>query len=284
MPSIRKYTPEENFRRIKRQKLLSFVVVEGSDDVPIYDSFLSIAAPESNFDVIHSGGKGPIRDFLLEFQTSNSIFIIDKDFNDMGIEDDRLVSLTRYSIENYFICEDVISRSLQFVLKCRFQDAKQAFSLNEFSREVADAINKLIKALFYYQRYMTQHRREEVIEAWSDAFLCEQNNWTLCREKIDRLIANLIPADVTEQDMDDYYKANFESTGELTHDFPGKLLKHSLQRYIRQKLIDINPTLSGKFNNVEGMVETLASVIHQSGDLANVLQPVIQFVKERDAA
>ncbi|MGJ8682853.1 DUF4435 domain-containing protein [Paraglaciecola sp.] len=284
MSSIRKYTPEENFRRIKRQKLLSFVVVEGSDDVPIYDSFLSIALADADFDVIHSGGKGPIRDFLREFETNNSIFIVDKDFNDMGIEDDRLVGLSRYSIENYFICEDVISRSLQFVLKCRFQDAKQAFSLEDFSREVANSTETLIKVLFYYQRYMTNHRREDVTETWSDAFLCEQNNWTLCREKIEELIANLLPADVTEQDVEEFYEANFESTGDLTHDFPGKLLKHSLQRYIRQKLLEINPTLGGKFNNVEIMVEALAAVIYQSDDLATVLQPVVQFVYERNVA
>jgi hypothetical protein len=284
MVAIRTYTPEENMRRVRRQRGLSFVVVEGCDDVPIYESCLmSLVSDGADFDVVSSGGKTAIRDFLQSHHTDNSVFIIDKDFNDMGLEDERLVSLDRYSIENFFICEEVISCSLQFVLKCKLADVRAVFSLDEFSAEIVDGTTELMKVLFYYQRHVVAQLDGEEKISWSNKFLCVDTEWKLCRAKITELIGQLLPEGEGMEEVEFYYQEHFHSSGSITKDFPGKMLKHALQRYVRQKLIDIRPSLGGKFNDVEVMKESLAAVMYRSTEVKRVLTPVVEFIDARCA-
>jgi hypothetical protein len=284
MASIRTYTPEENMRRVRRQRNLNFVVVEGCDDIPIYESCLmSLVSDVADFDVVSSGGKVTTREFLVNHSTDNSIFIIDKDFNDIGLEDDRIVSLDRYSIENFFICEEVISCSLQFILKCKLTDVRTIFSLDEFIAEIIDATTELMKVLFYYQSHVVSRLQGENKISWSDQFLCMGNEWKLCRTKISALIAQLLPHGEGMVEVELYHQTHFHSSGSIERDFPGKMLRHSLQRYVRQKLIEIRPSLGGKFNNVEVMKESLAAVMYRSTEIKRVLAPVVDFIDARCA-
>lgn len=104
MSGMPRYNCDENFRRIKRQKTLKFVVVEGVDDVPIYESVLSYLSKDGvEYDVIHSEGKKNIKKFHDENPSlKNCIYIADKDFDDTRLPMDNVVFLNRYSIENYF--------------------------------------------------------------------------------------------------------------------------------------------------------------------------------------
>jgi hypothetical protein len=282
MADIPKYSSEENLRRIKMQKSLSFVIVEGGDDVPIYESCLSSMVPEcERYDIVFAGGKVAIRRFLLQNKTANAIFVVDRDFNDIGLADGRIVSLDRYSIENYFICEEVISYSLQFVFGCKFKDALEAFSLDEFVVDVSEALELLIKTIFYYQRVIAPQHAGGERPAWSDYFLCENASWRLCRVKIQELIDILLPEQSLIILAEEYYEANFSLAGSVVENFPGKMLKHSLQRYIKQKIVELKPGAKGKFGDVETARVMLSASMHRSSNMARVLGPVVNFLKSR---
>lgn len=284
MSAIPKYTSDENFRRIRMQKKLSFVVVEGSDDVPIYESCLGyMAADCENFDIVFSGGKVPIERFLESSKAANAIFIVDRDFDDFEIKDDRVVVLERYSVENYFICEKVISCSLQFVLGCKLKDAQDVFSLDEFIAEASDALGLLIKVLFYYQREVAVEKTGEARVAWSETFLCQAKSWHLCRDRIQELISELLPTPGLVAQAEEYYDNNFTVGGAVVENFPGKMLRHSLQRYIRHKLLELKPGANGKFNDVETARLMLCSSMHRSTDMAKVLTPVVDFLRNSNA-
>lgn len=285
MSSIPTYNIDENFRRISRQKGLAFIVVEGIDDVPIYESCLSYMLPDdAPYDVIHSGGKTAIRDFILNNKNTNTIFIIDRDFNDIGITDSRIVSLDRYSVENYFICEDVVSHSLQFALSCKFKDAVEFFNLDEYRDEIASSIETLIKVIFYYQRVVAPQSVGQERPKWSDAFLCENGSWHLCKNQIDKLIDELLPDPKLLDAAKTYYEQNFKLDGSIVDNFPGKILKHSLQRYIRHKVIQVKPNAKGKYNDVETTRALLSSVMHRSRPMSRVLTPVVAFIKTQMTA
>jgi hypothetical protein len=281
MKTLRTYTPEENFRRIKRQKNLKFIVVEGDDDVAIYESCLIPACPEqSDYDIIFSGGKIAIRNFIKENKTNNAIFLIDKDFHDIGIEDNRLIILDRYSIENYFICEDVICASLQLALSCKLNDAKEIFDLKEFTDEICVSIYELLKVIFYHQSYLVKNLIGEKPK-WSEVFLCSGNTWKICSIRVKELINDLAPDQSIIEAANEYFDTNFKPSDLIIKDFPGKLLRHSLQRFIFTKLSDIKPSASAKFGNVESMKILLASVMHRSVDLKKTLAPVVSFINNK---
>lgn len=285
MPSIPAYNIEENFRRINRQKRLSFIVVEGVDDVPIYESCLASALPDTTtYDVIYSGGKTAIRDYIASKTSANVLFVIDRDFDDIGVSDSRIVSLDRYSIENYFICEDVVGHSLQFALGCKLKDALEVFSLDEFRSSISRSLETLIKVLFYYQRVISPQKAGQERPSWSDAFLCENGSWRLCGEQIQKLIDDLLPDPALVREAERYYDQNFTLDGSVVENFPGKILKHSLQRYIRHKVIEIKPGAKGKYNDVETTRALLSSVMHRSRPMARVLGPVVDFVNRREMA
>lgn len=280
MSSVIKYNPEENFRRLKRQKKIKFVVVEGSDDLPAFESVLvGMTQNDVDFDIFYSGGKGPIKRFLRENVVSNSMFIVDKDFDEIDSSLGQIVCLDRYSIENFFICEEVICSALQHVLKCRYKDARDKFSLDKFSEHVANSTEYLVKVLFYYQREIvpTMNGQEKV--RWSERFLCRNASWKLCDNQIQTLIAELLPPEANKEKVEKYFEDFFSSSGSAIKDFPGKMLKLSLQRYIRDQLLTLSPNLRGKFNNVDSMSDSLSTTMHRSSDLRRVLTPVVDFLK-----
>lgn len=283
MSSIRTYNSDENLRRIRRQKNLTFVIVEGSDDVPIYESCLSHLAQDCRkYDIVFAGGKTAIKEYLSAHQTRNAIFIIDRDFHDIDTDDDRIISLDRYSIENYFICSQVISHSLKFSLNCKFQDAVDAFELDEYVASIGESTELLVKAIFYYQKVVSK----EIVgarPAWSDSFLCENNSWRLCSHKIQNLIDLLLPTDDLKNKAATYYQENFNLPGTVVDNFPGKILKHSLQRYIRQQVLKIRPSARGKYADIDTTRELLSAVIHRSDHIAKVLGPVVEFLRQRES-
>ncbi|MFK3680703.1 DUF4435 domain-containing protein [Pseudomonas sp. NPDC088890] len=283
MGAIPKYNGVENLRRIKMQKSTTFVVVEGVDDVPIYESCLSHMVQDCHkYDIVFTDGKTAIRDFLRSNRAHNAVFIIDRDFQDIEIEDPRLITLDRYSIENYFICSQVISHSLKFALNCKFKDAHEAFDLNEFSEFISGATENLIKAIYYYQKVLSK-TIEGDRPAWSDTFLCENSNWRLCNTKINDLINTLLPTSEAREAADKYYQEHFDLPGTAVENFPGKMLKVSLQRYIRQQVIRLRPSAKGKYSDVETTRELLSAVIHKSDDMVRILSPVVEFIRGRES-
>ncbi|MBW9235745.1 DUF4435 domain-containing protein [Pseudomonas carnis] len=282
MGSIRTYNGAENLRRIRMQKSTTFVVVEGSDDIPIYESCLShMAEGCEKYDVVFAGGKTAIKEYVASNRTANAIFIIDRDFHDIGLHDERIISLDRYSIENYLICSQVISHSLKFALNCKFQDAFVAFDIEEYVASICKSTERLIKAIYYYQKVYSKEIEGER-PAWSDTFLCQNNSWELCSTKIDGLITALLPSPALFAKAEAYYNENFSLPGTAIENFPGKMLKHSLQRYIKQQVVGIRPGARGKYHDVETTTEQLSAVIHKSDHMNRVLAPVVAFIRHRE--
>lgn len=280
MATIKTYSADENMRRLKMQKKLKFVVVEGSDDVPIYESCLMAASNNQDFDVIFSGGKKAIRDFLASNKSHNAIFILDKDFDDISITDDRAIMLNRYSIENYFICKEVIAHSLKFAISCKFQDAIEAFDIDEFIEKTATAIEPLLKAIYYYQSHTTKEKPDEEKTPWSDTFICQNTSWELCPSAIHNLIQSL---NLTQNELDTaatLLNEKIKTKEDLINFFPGKMLKTSLQRYIKQQTTIMKPGSKGKYANVEDMRTHLSSVLHHSTCLQETLKPAVEFLNE----
>jgi 5S rRNA maturation endonuclease (ribonuclease M5) len=280
MPSIRSYSAEENLRRIRMQKKLNFVVVEGPDDIPIYESFLESLNVKNNFEVIFSGGKTAIKDFIKNHKSKNSIFIVDRDFDKNEINDERVVYLNRYSIENYFICEEVISAALSLVFKCKKQDAKNIFSLDEYRKEISHSIETLTKSLYYYQNIIAPQKVDEEKIAWSDMFICENNSWKICKKKVIQLIKTLIPDDEDQDKAKSEFEKKYTANVDFLYIFPGKMLKTSLQRYIQLKIKEVKPSARSHFGDIEAMRIALASKMHYSTDLKTTLEPVNAFLNQ----
>ncbi|MGI2157200.1 DUF4435 domain-containing protein [Shewanella baltica] len=276
------YTPDENVLRIRMESEIKFVVVEGVDDVPIYESvILSILPGEGldNWDVIHVGGKSNIKELIVECNSNNFICIADKDF-DGKLSSEKVVSLNRYSIENYLICEEALSAALSIALRLKYQDVRDNFDLSIFYAEVEISAKKLLIALFYYQRVISPTLNGER-HSWSDAIIhMHPPAWGLCCASIDSLISRLIPEDVTEIEMENYFSENFESSGVVAYDLPGKMLKVLLQKFVLNYYKGIKSGGS-QFNSADSFVATIASSLNRSSSFVNVINPVLSFLYPR---
>lgn len=279
MGSIRQYTPEENFRRIRRQRALKFIVVEGTDDVPIYESCLETITDSKNYDVVHSGGKRAIKDFIESHSTNNAVFIVDKDFNDIDLGDERLFQLDRYSIENYFICEDIISRTLKLVLNCKLSDSENVFDLDDFKQSISAPAMPLLKVIFYYQRNIVPNIEGKQF-SWRNLFLCQNEHWELCPERIQDAIHSMLGDGTSDDDITNYYDTNFSNSDELLHDFPGKLLKTPIYRYLRSCVNAVKPNATSRIGNEKNLFILMAANIQHSKPLRKLLQPVAEFISQ----
>lgn len=283
MAGIPKYNAEENLRRISRQKKLKFIVVEGTSDVPIYDYVMRcVTSDQSEFDVIHAGGKIAIKEFISTQKLyNNCIFILDKDFDNLELEYKNLLYLDRYSIENYFLCDEVISSAISISLNCKICDAKKLMTIAEFNNGNEEVLLNLLKAILYYQKKIIPHRASgEESPSWSDTFICNENGWEICPQRAESLINELIPENITKEEIENHFTSIYAAPPEIIKDFPGKMLKTSLQRYIRAKIKEMGiKRLNGKFSNLDTAYELLTAHLHKSPDLKDVLTPVEHFVE-----
>jgi len=282
MSSIPAYDIEENLRRIDMQRSLKFVVVEGIDDVPIYENIiLSLNKSGCDFDVIHSGGKPRIDVFLRDNpDVSNCFFIVDRDFDRLDSYQNNVVCLERYSIENFYFCEDVIKAVIAMSLRLKLSDAAQIIDIGKFIEINSPKMVKLFYAIFYYQKVEVERLSALNIEtnSWSDAFICKNNSWEICQEKVTTLIENLYPDGYDEDSAIEYYKSNYTSSGCVLSDFPGKMLKVALQRYIKDSVIKINKKYGSKFSNTDVTFTIFMSNLNLSKSLVRNLQPVSSFL------
>ena len=282
MAGIPTYDIEENLRRIDMQRSLKFIVVEGVDDVPIYENIVSSSTEGAiDFEVIHSGGKPRIKRFLLDNPAiSNCLFIIDRDFDILDVDYDNLVFLERYSIENFYFCEDVLKAVVAMSLRVRLNVALDLIDMNEFNTYSTPILLKLFYALYYYQKFESDRlfNLGMPAESWSDSFICKDDNWQVCPEKVTALISRLYPEGYDEAAAINFYRTQYNSSGNVICDFPGKMLKVALQRYIKNSVIKLNPKFGSKFSNTDVTCTLLMSNLHRSRVLQANLQPVYNFL------
>ncbi|WP_407222239.1 DUF4435 domain-containing protein [Enterobacter roggenkampii] len=276
------YDIEENLRRIDMQRTLKFIVVEGSDDVPIYENIISASTDEDiDFDVIHSGGKPRIKTFINENPSlSNCIFIIDRDFDVLDCHNEKLVHLERYSIENFYFCEDVLKAVVAMSIKLKLEAVKDVFNMDEFIEHSTPLLIKLFHVVYYYQTVEAVRLNNEGCDAqsWSDAFICKDNSWNVCPKKVDDLITKLYPNGYDVETAEQHYSEQYNSSGNIIYDFPGKMLKVALQRYLKDSVMKLNTKLGSKFSNTDVTCTLLMSNLHRSKKLQINLTPVYEFL------
>lgn len=286
MSGIPTFSPEENITRVQMEKDVLFVVVEGTGDTPIYESVINSMLPLETRelrDVVHVGGKSNIKTLVAECGGSNYICIADKDFDD-PINSSKVVNLSRYSIENFLICEEAISAALAISLKASFNHVFNEFDLTGFLSEVEEKGKKLLQALFYYHREVSpQYGTEKV--AWSTHRIHKNPpDWGLCDEKIENLVDALIPDQVTTEYVEQYYHENFNQKGAVAHDLPGKMLKVLLQQYVGKFYRKHKAKGGNQFRTPPLFVDAIVSCLNHSAVFTNEIGPIIDFLTSDEQA
>ncbi len=277
MSSIPSYSIDENFRRVRMQRNTLFVIVEGEGDIPIYESFFSQKTTnEATFEIFHAGGKRKIQQNYQSIPKDNSILIVDKDFDDQPAGRN-IISLTKYSIENYMICNTVICHSLQFALKKRISEVNEEFNLDDFYTHNTPYIIDLLKTFFYYQREIASGADGER-PSWSERFICEDRSWKICRKKVDQIKGELLGPSYDQEFIDHFFRENFTLPDQPCNAFPGKILMTSLQRYIMEKANEIKRGAGSKYNNPESTQLLLASTLHRSPQINNDLIQAVEII------
>jgi hypothetical protein len=281
MLRIPEYTADENITKIQMEKNVNFIVVEGISDTPIYESVIRSILPEESigfWEVVHVGNKSNIKALISELVWHNYICVADRDF-DETIESDRVVNLSRYSIENYLICEEAISATLAITLKKRRQDVLEVFELDDFYDEVDNSAKKLLQALFYYHREISPKLGSQKV-AWSKCSINKNSHeWGLCNNKINNLISMLVPAGVSHEVVRMYFDEHFVPSEITAHDLPGKMLKLLLQKYILNFYKNQKNKGGVQYRHVDSCMESIAANLNHSKAFTEQMLPVLDFLR-----
>lgn len=181
-----------------------------------------------------------------------------------------------------FFCEDVIRSVVAVSFRVKEKDALGLLNLNEFFEHVNPILKKLFNMLFYYQtvRTLEINADGENSNSWSTTFICDDKRWTLCEEKINALELRLYPDEIDVHTINSHLtQCGVEYKG-FEYSFPCKMLKVSLQRYLRDKAIAINKRFSGKFNDTETTSTLIMSHLYKSKALKDNIEPVVSFLHE----
>lgn len=281
MAEIPTYTADENLNRIQMEKSIKFVVVEGKSDVPIYEiairSMLDLQSDTS--DIIYVGGKKNIKKLIQEIQTNNYICIADKDF-DPPINSRSVISLGRYSIENYFICEEAISGALAVAMNESYKKIKQAFNLSHFLSEVSTNASTLLKVAYFYHRVIVPNKSMDSTAniSWSNRLINRHTgSWGVCQRTVNELI-NELKEDANMAEIERFFAENYNSPSEVAYDLPGKMLKALLQQYIANFYRQYKNKGGGQLKNIDTCMQAIISHLNLSTEFKRQISPVFEFL------
>lgn len=283
MPARPQFTPQEKLRQISRRPSTRFVIVEGVDDVPAYSAlFCSVVSPdvESQWEIIQVEGKRNVIGFLNQYSGSNVRFIVDKDFDVTVLSDDRLIILSRYSLENYFVCEDILSHCLSVPLRMDPRDIRSELNMDEFLRRVSSQAEQMLKACFYYHRVISPTLVGDK-PSWTDDSIYIRTNgdlWVLCEHSIDSIIRKLIPDTVLPEQIEQYFQQNYDYDGNVAYAIPGKMLKEPLRRFVRRFYRGKKSKGGTQFNTLDGFTGVVIGNLSVSRSLRLTMQPIINFL------
>jgi len=286
MSKVISYSSEENLMRIKMQKKQIFIVVEGEDDVPIYEiaihSIVMDKKIDVGFEVIHAGGKENIKAFASVCKQNNFRAILDLDFDHKDqVDDDRLNYLNVYSIENHFFGKVVTSYLLSSILKKRYSDVKEWLNIDGWYDEINAQCVLLLKYLFYYQKAFGGERKK-----WSDAFIVRDNKcWKIDPNKVTFLLDRIKREIGVEDDaVENFFAENFTTGDCISKVFPGKILFVSFYRYLK---IYVESGYKGVFGanytNDTALKNSSCSLLKFNPDFRKTISPIIQFLESQAA-
>lgn len=227
------YTLEEKITRIKMDRNTKYLVVEGNDDIPKYENAIRSMTHELDFEPIAFGCKKNVLK-LLDDDSTNFVAIVDHDFDEFAVpNDERLIQLDCYSIENYIFDSQVMRALISCLTKTAQAIVANWFNLEEWKNHVYLKLKSFIKVLHFYQTKITTNRKE-----WNSADLTEHGKWLISEHKISTLSNFLFDDNIPTEELNlhDYVVA--PDPDKLVRDFPGKLLIKSLYLFLKEKLLD----------------------------------------------
>lgn len=278
------FTFQENLRSIRRRPTTKFILVEGIDDVPAYCSFFNaVVGPVTNqqWEILKAEGKSGVLNFLQAYTGDNIRFIVDRDFDEITLVDDRLVILRRYSIENYLICPDVISHCLSVPLKTNPANIALELRLNEFIEEINLKGIKLLKSCFYYQKVVAP-TIEGPKPSWTDDSIYMKrlgNSWQLCADSIDEIINKLLPGLTDWSQVDSFFNEHFDSCGIVAYELPGKMLKEPLRRFVKAFFRSKKSKGGSQFNALDSFHGVAIANLSISSEFREHIHSVVDFIK-----
>lgn len=230
-----KYSPEENLKRILMDKNTNYIVVEGEDDVPKYESVIkSLSKEDVDFEPVFLGGKDNIKKLLATSANKNFIAIADKDFNEHTMPvDSRLITLSRYSIENFMFCNSVLTPLVANLIKDSESNTRQWFDIDSWADHLNEKLPTFLKSIYYYQNHVLTDRK-----SWSNVDFYVNNSWEICSQKINTILNHLYDNNIPLVQIESEEKFREITKEQLIMYFPGKMLVQSLYKYIKKKFID----------------------------------------------
>lgn len=269
MTNLPRFTAEENMNRVLMDKRTSYLMVEGSSDVPIYSEVLNHIVKKHGIDknpvTLFGGGKLKIKNWIDRESPKNVSVILDMDFDDPQTDfgSEKIVALNRYSIENYYFDDAVLFPVIAHILSCSADDLNGVIDFKELECHWHGELKELITVIFYYQKHYSGERCK-----WSNIFINkDHSNWKLCGNRINKLKEDLLGE--MNVDLDKClvcFEKAFSTGWNPKTNFPGKLLVESLYRYIRNICNDIKKGACSVITNKKSLC------IHLSPRLINNIE------------
>lgn len=281
MANLPRYNPAENLRRILIDKNASYLLLEGEEDIPIYESiarsYLHTMKCTSDFIPIHGGGKEKVVEFAKNNSTTNFLAILDMDFDvTWEADDERIIVLGKYSIENYIYSPDTMIPFISNILSCGEREAAEWFAekFDLWKEHVFTGASSMLKSLYYYQQHIDTGRYK-----WADSFILEDIGWRIDTTRVDSIISDLYDGNIPITDINDNFFTDDLNKNNILNYFPGKILIPSLYRFIKEH-VDIlsGISLGSIVSNCRSFFKYATSFLLRDREMTTVLQPMFLFI------
>jgi len=280
MLELLSFTADENLTRIIIDADTKYILVEGEDDVPIYDNIMISNRDVISCDyvVVHGGGKDIIKEFICTSRPSNVFAIFDRDFDyEFRIDFEKYIILEKYSIENYMFDLNVLTSCLSLALKKRVADIKESFNYDKWVGCLKDKLTKMLIILYYYQK-----KYDGIRDEWSSLFILDGggHNWEPSSTIIDGFISELLRrTSINIASAIRYFKRSSINIDHIDHYFPGKMLFESFYRYSYVYAESVSKKkFKANYTNSESYKNSLSLCLRNSEALNAKLQPVFNFL------
>jgi hypothetical protein len=283
MKKILQYTGEENLLRIKMQRNTKFILVEGEDDIPTYETIFNSHVIEQNlavdYEIVYGGGKSKINSFAQSYGKNNFRAILDLDFDYHNkINDYRLKYLEAYSIENYYFNRIVLSYIIANIIKSSMRDVLPKLDITEWHTHINMECFDCLKHIYFYQKSYNEDKTK-----WSSLYICGDSGcWEIDKLKINRIVDKIKgETGVSDQEIDDFFNSTFPTYDKIAKVFPGKMLFTSFYRYVKQYMEkSYSGVFGANFTNDKAFKNASTSYLKFNTECRRILLPVFNYLTE----
>lgn len=271
------YTLEENIRRIKMDKNTKYLVLEGVDDISKYENVVKQMVIDVDFFPISLGCKAQVLKLLSEVNLKNFIAVVDRDFvNENLPTDPRLILLSRYSIENFVLSQQVLNALVANLVKEPEANVTVWFDFSEWASHTFESLKGLLVTLHFYQTQVQTNRKP-----WNKAEFDDSGTWKISSDKVSNLVSELFDGNVPDTAIQEHDSFRQINQDEFLRVFPGKLLLKSIYLFIRDSVYRKfgNATkLNGIVPNVKSFESFSSLFVSRNPEFRSDMAPVLAFM------